>query len=151
MDKCVLDGRDRRLRCMFEMAGWRCLRCLGKATADGVWPAVGHCQGVIGFRRDGDTLGISLDVARVCELVGVDAGNIKTDAEGISIPPQPNYTLAMANSWPDSISRRLAQTPQNTSTRPSQTYTSNSYPYHPIRNHSYTHLISKPTPLQNIF
>jgi len=54
---------------MFEMAGWRCLRCLGKATADGVWPAVGHCQGVIGFRRDGDTLGISLDVARVCELV----------------------------------------------------------------------------------
>jgi len=58
---------------MFEMAGWRCLRCLGKATADGVWPAVGHSQGVIGLRRDGDTLGISFDVARVCELVGVDA------------------------------------------------------------------------------
>jgi hypothetical protein len=72
MDKCVLDGRDRRLRCMFEMAGWRCLRCLGKATADGVWPAVGHCQGVIGFRRDGDTLGISLDVARVKKGVSIE-------------------------------------------------------------------------------
>ena len=46
---------------------------MGEATADGVWPAVGHSQGVIGLRRDGDTLGISFDVARVCELVGVDA------------------------------------------------------------------------------
>ena len=42
-----------------------------------------------------------------------NAGNIKHTDEGIPILPQPNYTLAMANSWPDSISRRLAQTPQS--------------------------------------